>query len=271
MNRVQFQHSTFCGALLLAMWSLAPAATAQTRMDVGYVYIDGRNEVRRPGSLSDEGIYSDWRRVDSGLGAALSFLHEWENLYVKGSAHRLTLANRNESRTRQCSSPPVGQPPVCADSVSRFRYDERYKSYELKLGWGHPISQSVSIWGELGAVREIWSRSGGSRVSYWEGVTEPTEFSLTRASANELAWTAGAGVDFALGQASGLLFGIDYRSRGYFPSEATLAQTFHRQSSSLLQGVIGYRQIFAGPWEGFIEYRPSQKRQYWQAGIGYRF
>ncbi len=259
------------GLLLAAMLSSTQGAIAQARIEAGYVYIDGRNEVRRPGSMSDEGIYSDWRRVDSGQGAALAFRHDWRRLYVKGSAQRLTLANRNEYRTWQCFQPPVGEPQICANAVNRFRYDERYQSYEFQLGWRQTFSPSVAAWSELGVIREVWSMSGGTRVFYLEGITEPSEFALSRQSANDTSWVAAVGVDLTIGWATGLSMGIDYHKRGYFPSPDVAATTFERPSSSLLQGVLRLRQGFAGPWEGFIEYRPSEKRQYWQAGIGYRF
>ena len=271
MNRF---HS--CGFIVIVMMSVAmvlstPGVSAETRVDAGYVYIDGRNEARRPGASMWEEDYNDWRQVDRGHGAALSFRRDWTRLYAKGSVQRLTLANRNEYRTLTSPWPPAGQPVTNEVWVQRNRYDERYSSYALQLGWRQPWLESVAVWGELGAVRETWSRSGGSTVSFYEGTSEPEEFDLPPASANEWAWTAAAGVDFALGQTAELSVGVDYQNRGYFPSVATLIGTLHRPSSSLLQGVIRYQQKFAGPWQGFVEYRPSEKRQYWQAGVGYRF
>lgn len=268
MNTIYPQSFRFWihGGLVAAALLVSAAITqAQTRIEAGYVYVDGRNDYG-PGS---DRAHNDWRSVDHGNGVAFSLRHDWSHLYVVVEGQRLDLSNRHQRATNICGGGGPGPDPgQCETFLQEFHYDERYRGYGVRLGWRHPTGERIAAWGELGAVHEDWSSSDGSwRFEDW---LQEDVLPLDRESANETSWIVAAGIDVDLSDASRMSVGVSYRDSGYYTAVRRLPAE-HRGSSSLLEGTFRLRQGFGGPWEGHVEYRPSGKRQYWQVGIGYRF
>ena len=96
----------------------AVGAQAQTRIEAGYAYVDGRNDA----GIDSERGYKDWRTVDRGSGGAFRIRHDWSRWYVTGGVQRLNLAQRFVSRSVNCFAGSPA-PPTCTEYAVRFRYD----------------------------------------------------------------------------------------------------------------------------------------------------
>lgn len=245
---------------------------AQSRVEVGYAYIDGRNDA---GAMAvDAGHHGDWRTVDRGSGAVLRFRHDWANFYVVADYQRLKLDSRYTSGRVDCftSGSPIVEEP-CVLFLERYHYDERYHDYGLGLGWRYQAGTSLSPWAELGVNHGRWSTSGGIREDLRDPPL-PWTWRISPHSASVTAFRAAAGVDVALADNTDLSLGLSYRNKAYRSPVLDHPIPFDPRpvsSSALLEGVARLQQGFGTDWHGYIEYRPSTKRQYFQAGIGYRF
>lgn len=261
---MRFQCECLAKVVAAGLVVLASSSAAQTRVDIGYVYVDGRNN---SGVSADTEVYSDWRSVDRGHGAAVSVRHDWLNAYVALVAQRGRLEHRHH-RIRAICSGTWGDESSCEEHELKFRYSERMRTYAIRFGWRQQFGENTQGWVEAGTVNESWSSSGGTRQVV--PVDDSLEVPLMPASANKLSWQVGAGLDFDIVGSARLSLGGSYKPHGYATAVEREGLT-GGGSNSLLEGVIRYQQQFAGPWQGFVEYRPSEKRQYWHAGVGYRF
>ncbi|MCK9490137.1 MAG: hypothetical protein M0Q42_12245 [Xanthomonadales bacterium] len=253
------------GALAAVLFLSAAMVQAQTRIQAGYVHIDGRNDY----GPDPDWAHNDWRSVDDGNGVALSLRHDWSHFYVVVEGQRLDLSNRHQRPMNICGGGGPGPDPgQCETFLREFAYDERYRSYDARFGWRHRAGERIAAWVELGAVHEDWSSS--NRTWRFQDWPHEDALPLDRESASETSWIVGAGIDVDLFDATRLAIGVSYRDAGYYTAVRQLPAG-QRGSSSLLEGSFRLMQGFGGPWQGHVEFRPSEKRQYWQAGIGYRF
>ncbi|MCK9489902.1 MAG: porin family protein [Xanthomonadales bacterium] len=274
MTDTRFRGGAVLAATILSM--AAFSAQAQSRVEVGYVYIDGRNDA---GAMTMEaGHHADWRTVDRGSGAALRFRHDWQDwpgFYVIADYQRLNLASRYSKGYWDCAS-PTSPPPLsenpCFVVPERFNYDERYHDYGLSLGWRYQANTRLAPWGELGVNHERRATSGG--IVYRMDSDPPLTGGIMPVSDSETALRAAAGLDVALAENTDLTLGLSFRNKAYrsaVHSYPIAGDPRPISSSYLLEGVTRMQHGFGEHWLGYVEYRPSTKRQYFQAGIGYRF
>lgn len=243
-----FQSATFGGACLLMA---AVSATAQTRVELGYVFVDGGNGY-------DDG---NWGSVDHGDGPALSFRYDWKRINLTVGAARMDLHNRNRQTVRVCNAIT---PTVCEDRFRDLRFTDRYRSYRMALGGKARLSQRSELWGELGAVHEHWSNDGGSARNLPTGAP----YALDSQSTNQTTWASAIGIDIDLALRFRLSAGLSYQHKVYL---AVIRGGYPQEPGSLLEGMVRGTQRFGRHFEGYLEYRPSDQRHWAQVGVGYRF
>lgn len=233
----------------------AVSATAQSRVELGYVHVYGNNDFDA----------ADWASVDRGHGHVFAFRHDWSALYLELIHQRVDLDNRNLKPTRQCISVGPGIPPICEDRLSSLRFTDRYRRYAVELGWKHELSNKASLWIETTSVHDRWENSGGTERLLPNGLAA----TIDDQSTNQWTWGAGAGADLRLGESFTLSAGFSYQHKTYHAVVGGPRRP--RGPEQLFEGLIRGTQRFGRHFGGYLEYRPSDQRHWAQVGVGFRF
>ena len=239
-----------CGLLIVVCAFLAVDATAQTRIEAGYVHIESDNAFDS----------TNWESVDAGRGSRLAVEHDRGPLRIGFDYQRLNLDLRNSFHTIGCVN------TFCRPVELYYEFTDRFRSYALSGAWTWAWSPKAILRMGGAVIHETWSNDGG--IFHFRPSGLPTSLDESR-STDQTAWGVNGGIDLELSRAWALELGVNYQHKTY---RAVVPESRRPAGPKpLLEGVARLTRRCGEHLDAFVELRPSDQRHYASLGVGYRF